>query len=215
MDRRKPSLVAATALGLAAASAALVLGVQTTGLMVDAAPAESGQPGTPTSLHGTKLVLPDGYVAFSLDGATLVPVGGDASKLDKATLDAIQQQLQASPAGTFIYVDLASLDEAGLTTAMATATPTNGVTVGATNEATQQWLGSLFPTSQGTLASAVMPGVPNASLSYAEAVGETGWQVTEYVFGFADATVSYRLSTVDDTGQARVEFEQMLASQSR
>lgn len=215
MDRQRTMIIAAVTLGAVAASTAAVLGVPAMGSAVPVEQPVSAQSvGTPASLYGTSVVLPEGIAAFSLDEAGLVSVG-DAGSLNQATLDGIEQQLADAPPQSVVYVHADSYREDGLTTALATVTPTNGLTLGSTNEAIGQWLAGVFPDTDGTLASLPVPNVPNASFSYTESSDEITWYVTEYVFQYADATVSVRLSTVDDGAGTRAGFDQMLAGMTR
>lgn len=215
MDRRKTTVIAVVAASAVVAGSAVALGVPTQGAATEvAAPTAAELIGTPVEVFGTTVVLPDDYAAFSLqDGA--IQSAGDTGGLNQATFDAIEQQLTAAPPQSAVFVDLGSTREEGLTTALATVTPTNGLTLGSTNEQLQQWLTSLFSEVEGTAASLPMPNVPNASFTYTETVDETTWQVTEYVVQFADAAVSVRLSTVDATGETGADFDQIVASMTR
>ncbi len=215
MDRRRTTIVVVTGVGLLAASTAAFLAVPTTGTAVPVEePLAVESTGTQQEFWGTNVVLPEDYAAFYLSEGALVSVG-ETKGIDTETLDSITAQLQAAPPQSVVYVDVDSLNADGLTTALATVTPTNGHTLGTTNEAIGQWLAGLFPDKEGTVASLDIPNVPNASLTYTETTGEVTWQVTEYVFQYADATVSVRLSTVDDSGETRAEFDQMMAGMTR
>lgn len=215
MDRRKTGFIALTATGVLAASAAVVLSVPTTGTLLAADENVAAQAIAPTNLWGTNVVLPEGYVAFYLDGAGTLASYGDTSDFDQTTLDGITAQLQAAPPMSALIVDTDSLDADGLTTVLTTVTPTNGMSIASTNEAMQQWLVALFPGVEGTVASQDIPNVPNASFTTTQTVDEVTWTVTDYVFQYGDATVSARLSTTDTTGETRAEVDQMLATQTR
>jgi hypothetical protein len=215
MDRRKTTIAAIVAASAVAAGSAVALGVPTQGAATEVdAQAVPEIVGTQVELFGTSVLLPDEYAAFSMEDGAMQSVG-DADRLNQATLDAVEQQLAAAPAGSVVFVDLDSKREDGLTTALATVTPTNGLTLGSTNEQLQQWLTGLFPEAEGTAASLPMPNIPNASFTYTESVEDTTWQITEYVAQFADAAVSVRLSTVDATGETQAEFDQIVASMTR
>ena len=216
MNRRSATVVATVAVAALAAGSAAALGVssQATANDVDADTAAVALAGTQVELFGTTLLLPDDYAAFSMQDGQMVSVG-DAAGLSEETLASIEAQLTAAPAQSVVFVDLESTREDGLTTALATVTPTNGLTLGTTNEQLQQWLTSLFADQEGTVASQPIPDVPNASFTYTETIDELDWQVTEYVVQFSDAAVSVRLSAVDDSGQTQAEFDQIVASMSR
>ena len=216
MNRRSATVVATVAVAALAAGSAAALGVssQATATDVDADTAAVALAGTQVELFGTTLLLPDDYAAFSMQDGQMVSVG-DAAGLSEETLASIEAQLTAAPAQSVVFVDLESTREDGLTTALATVTPTNGLTRGTTNEQLQQWLTSLFADQEGTVASQPIPDVPNASFTYTETIDELDWQVTEYVVQFSDAAVSVRLSAVDDSGQTQAEFDQIVASMSR
>ena len=216
MNRRSATVVATVAVAALAAGSAAALGVssQATATDVDADTAAVALAGTQVELFGTTLLLPDYYAAFSMQDGQMVSVG-DAAGLSEETLASIEAQLTAAPAQSVVFVDLESTREDGLTTALATVTPTNGLTLGTTNEQLQQWLTSLFADQEGTVASQPIPDVPNASFTYTETIDELDWQVTEYVVQFSDAAVSVRLSAVDDSGQTQAEFDQIVASMSR
>jgi hypothetical protein len=215
MDRRKTTVIAVLTASAIAAGSAVALGVPTQGAATEVEAQTAAELiGTPVELFGTTVVLPDDYAAFFLqDGA--MRSAGEAGGLNQATMDAIEQQLTAAEPQSVVFVDLGSTREEGLTTALATVTPTNGLTLGSTNEQLQQWLTSLFPEVEGTVASLPMPNIPNASFTYSETLDETDWQVTEYVAQFADAAVSVRLSTVDASGETRAAFDQIVASMTR
>lgn len=215
MDRRKTTIAAVIAASAVAAGSAVALGVPAQGAATDVdVQALPEFVGTPVELFGTSMLLPENYAAFSMQGESMEVVG-DAASLNQATLDAVERQLAAAPARSVVFVDLDSKREEGLTTALATVTPTKGLTLGSTNEQLQQWLAGLFPEAQGTATSVPMPNGPNASFTYTETVEDTTWQITEYVAQFADAAVSVRLSTVDASGEAQAEFDQIVASMSR
>lgn len=215
MNRRTTTIIAVGALGALGASAALLLAVPTNGTAVALdAPITLEETGTRDSFYGTAITIPEGYAAFYVtDGA--LQSRGDITALDQETLDSILAQLNAAPANSVLFVDTDSLREDGMTTVLTTVTPTNGFTLGSSNEEIQQWLTSVFADTAGTVDSLSVENVPNASLSYEQTTGEITWQVTEYVFQFGDATVSARLSTVDDGGETRAEVDAMLASMTR
>ena len=97
MDRQRTMIIAAVTLGAVAASTAAVLGVPAMGSAVPVEQPVSAQSvGTPASLYGTSVVLPEGIAAFSLDESGLVSVG-DAGRLNQATMDGIEQQLADAP----------------------------------------------------------------------------------------------------------------------
>ncbi len=214
MDRRKTAIIAAVTLGAAAATTAAALGVSAAGSVEPTEQAITAVlEGTQETLYYTNFTLPENYVAFALEGEEL-EVTGDAGDLNQATLDGIAEQLAAAVDRSIVLVDLDSTEAEGLTTALLSVTPTNGHTVATSNENMQQWLGELFPDHEGEIAS-LPTATPNADFTYLETDGELTWQVTEYVFQFEDATVSARLSTVDEPGQTKAEFDQLMASMTR
>jgi hypothetical protein len=214
MNRRTTTIVAIGTVAAIAAGSAAVLGVSADATAVPVQDQAVSVDGTQQSFYGTAILLPDNIAAFYLQDDQLVPVG-DVKDLSQATLDSIAAQLAAAPAQSVMYVDLNSEDADGLTTAIATVTPTDGMLIGSTNADLQQWLSGLFPTQNGTVASQDIANIPNASYTYTQAEGELTWQITEYVFQYADATVSVHLSTVDETGATQAQFDQMLGTMVR
>ncbi len=215
MNRRTTTIVAIGTVAAIAVGSAAVLGVSTSATAVPVQDQAVSVDGTQQSFFGTAIFLPNNIAAFHLDeGGQLVSVG-DISDLSSSTLDSITAQLAAAPAQSVLYVDLNSEDADGLTTAIATVTPTDGMLIGSTNAEVQQWLAGLFPEQNGTVASQDIPNVPNASYTYTQAQDELTWQITEYVFQYGDATVSVHLSTVDETGAAQAQFDQMLSTMVR
>ena len=215
MNRRSTAIVAVVAASAVAAStAAVALAVPQQGTATEAAVEATEIPGTPVELFGTSFLLPDDYAALYLQDGEMQSVG-DADRLSETTMASIEEQLAAAGPQSIVFVDRSTARDDGLTTALVTVTPTNGLTLGTSNEQMQQWLTSLFPDQEGTVASQPVPEVPNASFTFTETTDEVAWQVTEYVFQYADAAVSVRFSTVDDTGEDRAEFDQIMASMSR
>lgn len=215
MDRRKTTLIALTATGVVAASAAVLLTVPTTGAIVPTEPEAAAAVVEPTDLWGTMYAMPEGYVSFYLDWAGDLQSYGDVSEFDETTLQGITDQLKAAPPQSALIVETASLDSDGLTTVLTTVTPTNGLTLATTNEEMQAWLVGLFPGVEGTPASLPVANVPNASFSYSQGTEELAWTVTEHVFQFGDATVSAIVSTTDATGQTATDVDAILASMTR
>jgi hypothetical protein len=215
MNRRTTAIVAVVAASAVAAStAAVALAVPQQDTATEAVAAAAEIPGTQVELFGTSFVLPEDYAAFYVQDGTLQSAG-DADGLPEATIESIQQQLAAAGPQGIVFVDRSTARDDGLTTALVTVTPTNGLTLGTSNEQMQQWLTSLFPDQEGTVASLPVPEVPNASFTFTETIDEVTWQVTEYVFQFEDAAVTVRFSTVDDTGEDRAEFDQIMAGMTR
>ncbi len=214
MTRRTTAIIAMTAVGAIAVGSAAALGVSAAATAVPVDQAVE-VPAAPQNFYGTTIVLPENIVAFHLDEAGQLVTTGDSSSLSTETVDSVSAQLAAAPANSVMYVDANSDRTDGLTTALATVTPTNGFIVGGTNEDLQAWLTGLFPGVEGTTASLPIEGVPNASFTYQQVDGELTWQITEYVFQYADATVSVRLATVDATGATRAQFDQMLSTMTR
>ena len=196
MNRRSTAIVAVVAASAVAAStAAVALAVPQQGSATEVAIEATEIPGTPVEVFGTSFLLPE--------------------DLRETTMTSVEGQLAADGPQSIVFVDGSTARDDGLTTALVTVTPTNGLTLGTSNEQMQQWLTSLFPDHEGTVASLPVPEVPNASFTFTETTEEVTWQVTEYVFQYADAAVSVRFSTVDDTGEDRAEFDQIMASMAR
>ena len=222
MNRRRTAIIAvATASAVAASTAAVALAVPGQGTATELTAEAAEVPGTQAELIGTSFMLPEHYMAFTLQDGALTSVGAEA-ELPEATLQSIEEQLVAAGEQSIVFVDSSTARGDGVTTALATVTPTNALTLGTSNEQMQQWLASLFTDSGGELASLPVPEVPNASLTYTETIAtgeestdEITWFVTEYVFQYADAAVSVQFLTVDDTGQDRAEFDTIVASMTR
>jgi uncharacterized membrane protein len=222
MNRRRTAIIAiATASAVAASTAAVALAVPGQGTSTELTAEATEVPGTPAELLGTSFLLPEDYIAFALQDGALTSVGAE-TELPEPILQSIEEQLAAAGPQSIVFVDSSTAREDGLTTALATVTPTNGLTLGTSNEQMQQWLASLFTDQGGTVASLPVPDVPNASLTFTETIAageestdEITWYVTEYVSQYADAAVSVRFSTVDDTGEDRAEFDTIMASMTR
>ena len=217
MDRRKATIAAVTGAALLAAGAGVVLGVPAVGAAIPLGEPAGDAVEEATSLksfYGTAIDLPQDYAAFTVTDGELVIVG-DADGLSEEILVQIQAQLEAAPPQSVLYVDTESSGEEGLTTALATVTPTNGFTLGTTNEEIQQWLVGVFPESEATAESLDVPNVPNAHIAFTETDDEITWYITEQVFQYEDASVTVRTSTVDETGEAQAELDQMLSSMAR
>lgn len=217
MNRRITTTLAIGTIAAIAAGSAVVLGVSADATAVGTQDAAVAVEGTQQSFYGTAILLPTNIAAFSLQDGELAAVG-DVSNLSAETLDSISAQLAAAPAQSVMYVDVNSENSAGLTTAIATVTPTQGMLIGDTNEALQQWLVGLFPDQAGTVASQDIANIPNANYTYAQADAvdpELTWQITEYIYQYGDATVTVRLSTTDTTGATQAQFDQMLGTMVR
>ncbi len=222
MNRRRTAIIAvATASVVAASTAAVALAVPGQGTATELTAEAAEVPGTPAELIGTSFLLPEHYIAFTLQDGALTSVGAQA-ELPEAILESIEEQLAAAGGQSIVFVDSDTARADGLTTALATVTPTNGLTLGTSNEQMQQWLASLFADQGGEVASLPVPEVPNASLTFPETIAtgeestdEITWYVTEYVSQYADAAVSVRFSTVDETGEDRAEFDVIMASMTR
>ena len=226
MNRRNKNIIAG------AAGVALVLGIGGTALAMnkDVEPevspvvaAAEATTVTPASLWNTTMQLPSNYTAFFVADEFQAVVDGQIIPVAEIDFEAedsafpyteeqvfqIEQQLQAAPSYSVLFVDDRSVDEAGLTTALSTVTPSNGLTLGDTNNHMTEFMQGQFAEQVGTHGNLYVEGVPHASFTYSqgtedsEGTEEVQWEVSEHLLQYGDAMVSVRFTT---EGEHAAEF---------
>lgn len=214
MDRSKTLIAGLALTGVAAATSATVLGVPSIATMDQARTEAAIALPVATDLWGTIYQLPANYVSFYLNQGVLQHYG-DISGFPEETLEAIAAQLQAAPERSALIVDTDSLGTEGLTTILTTVTPTNGMMIATTHEEMQQWLVGLFPGVEGSVSSQPIENRANAAFTHTVVDEERTWTVTEAIYQYADASVTVRVSTLDDTGEVAEEVAGILAGMTR
>ena len=225
MNRRNKSIIAG------AAGVALVLGIGGTALAMnrDAEPEVSPVVAaavpviTETELWGTTMQMPDNMTAFFISPWNFEAIS-DGQRMPAASvidytedqLAQIEQQLQAAPEASVLFVDDRSIEEAGLTTALSTVTPSNGLTLGYTNEDITRFMEGQFEGQEGTHGNLSVPATPHASFTFTQMSDKVEWQVTEHLVQYPDAMVSVRFTTEGEhAAEFTTEFNNFLSTWTR
>lgn len=217
MNRRTKTITAATA------GVALTLGVVGTAVaMTNNEPApvvtmeEAAQiPTTTMAFFGTTMEVPANLVAFFMTETTL-QTAGDGSAITPETAADIQAQLEAAPPQSVLFLDTNSIDSDGLSTALLTVTPTNGLNLGNTNDEIGAWMQGLFTDPNGSFGSWYIEAVPNAFFRTTQTSENITWSVTDYLAQHSDAVMSLKASSTEENAEAfQAQIEAMITSFAR
>lgn len=217
MNRRTKTITAATA------GVALTLGVVGTAVAVtnnnDSTPAVTVEeaveiPTTTMAFFGTTMEVPANVVAFYLSDT--LQTAGDGSAITAETAADIQTQLEAAPEQSVLFLDTNSIESDGLSTALLTVTPTNGLNLGNTNDEIGAWMQGLFTDPNGTFGSWYIEAVPNAFFRTTQVTDDITWNVTDYLAQHPDAVLSLKASSTEENAEAfQAQIEAMITGFTR
>ncbi len=214
MTRRTKTLVAGAtgaALALGALGAATVVAdgadaaaAPTTAVVANA---EAAQPARVT-LYGMSVALPEGWGAFYLNKNGALRARGAAVADLGELAPGVRQQLSKAGAGSFLLIDLDTVDGTGVTSMMFTVTETGTYPVATSIPKLRTWMDKVFRKVDASKAVRFDDNKkrPSAWVEYVTGTDGDPWLIREYVFQFRGRALSVHFAADrDEDPQSGVE----------